>query len=170
MPAKVGHTLLQKFHDAPSDFSILDLFPVLDMREDKLVEVRGAFGYEVKLTKIDHVGRNRRASGHHGAGRKDSYNNGDRRGGRGPRKDSFGDKEPRARRDSKKEVKKEGRRKESTEEYYVKKGDKVDQPPKTDKPKAKRRNSKRKNSDDYEWAPKQVQGTVENKSDTQDSK
>ena len=46
--------LLERLRNGSSEFSLLHLLPVLDLREDKLCEVRGEFGYEVKLTKVEH--------------------------------------------------------------------------------------------------------------------
>lgn len=173
MPTKVGNAVLQKVHAAIGDFSILDLFPVLDMREDKLVEVRGAFGYEVKLTKIDHVGRHRKGPAH-GGPRKDSYTTLERKGGKGERKDSYGEREQRDRKDSHHSGKghaRAGRRKESTEEYYVKKDEKPVQEKASEQSKGNKRHSRRKNSDDdVVWTPKQAQDTQEKKAESQDNK
>lgn len=54
LSSPTGVKLLERLKNGSTELSLFDLFPVLDMREDKLCEVRGEFGYEVKLTKVEH--------------------------------------------------------------------------------------------------------------------
>lgn len=173
-----GLALLENLQACPADVTIFDLFPAMDIREDKLVEMRGAFGYEVKLTKIEHK---EKRHGEYHPHRKDS------KGGPRPRGDHKGtgnahhkdrkdsrplkdsrDKSNRNRSHSGGQKNKPARRKHSHkagEEYYVRK-DLAEQKPteaKTDQSKKqpaapkKKGGNRRRDSDDFIYVRKEVQ-------------
>ena len=143
------------------------------MREDKLVEVRGAFGYEVKLTKIEHLPRDREhKKSSYVARRKESAGADDHKGGQQDRRDSYHARDDKSHKNAKhhEKDKRHGRRgtgkdsKDDYEEYYVKKDDKqVGEEPKEDAKKSGSRkdvkkHGRRKDSEEFVWAPKD-QGT-----------
>lgn len=45
--------MMKHFQEYENVNSIFNLFPILDMREDKLIKYRKNLGFEIKLTKVD---------------------------------------------------------------------------------------------------------------------
>lgn len=67
METEIGSKIVNEMCNIPEEGSLLDLFPVLDLKEDKIHEFRKNVGVEIKLQKIEN-----------------NHHNGNRRGGRKP--------------------------------------------------------------------------------------
>lgn len=165
---KDGYALLKTFKDSSDAVTVLELFPALDIREDQLVEMRGTFQVEVKLTKVEHPAHKRdngkkqnfsrrystkdgpsfRSSSKKGARppskeRRDRPARGDSRNGNGPNKP---DRKPKNTRS--------GNSRANEEVYYVRKAD----PNEPSEPKQPKETPKGEKDRSRDPKPKQTQG------------
>lgn len=163
LPNKVGQAFVAGFQAVLGDLSIFDLFPVLGMCEDKLLEPQAAFGYKLRLTKKhlpQHKDYHRRPQTSRG---KDSHNYRDF-SPKCERKDQRDEDRGRHIRGYSKDrdyrVKGKHNHGSGYPDYYIKKEDKPKDSPEEDKKVREEKNSKgnsqnRKDSDDFAWVPKQ---------------
>lgn len=176
MPSELGKELLEQMYQAAGEITVFEIFPALDMREDKLVEMREAFGYQVKLTKIEGRAERNERERHQGRRRPKPYyvraEGGKDRASksRGKRGDGKGGKSVSRRRNQRtKASNRKGPRNEEPEYVPVggsqQENSKQDSKSKPRKPRNAGRGGKknRESSTDFVWEPKKENKPEEKK-------